>query len=67
MSGQAATAGPRPPVRLLVADGDPSRITLTVLPRKWNTGPLDAAMVADRGGEGNASTALATWFMRPPT
>ena len=24
MSGQAATAGPRPPVRLLVADGDPS-------------------------------------------
>ena len=24
MSGQAATAGPGPPVRLLVADGDPS-------------------------------------------
>lgn len=45
----------------VIADGDPSRITLTVLPRKWNTGPLDAAMVADRGGEGNASTALATF------
>jgi PAS domain S-box-containing protein len=31
----------------IIADGDPSRITLTTLPRKWVTGPLDAAMVSD--------------------
>jgi PAS domain S-box-containing protein len=42
----------------VIADGDPSRITLTVLPRKWNTGPLDATMVADSGGAApNASLA----------
>src|SRR4051812_5346103 len=30
----------------IIADGDPARITLATLPKRWNTGPLDAALVS---------------------
>jgi two-component system KDP operon response regulator KdpE len=48
MSGQAATAGPGPPVRLLVADGDPSlrRVLHLALQARYQVTLADTANAA---------------------